>query len=473
MKRVMIAGTRSGCGKTTVTCAILQALINRGCDVTSFKCGPDYIDPMFHSSVIGAPAYHLDGFFCSRDTVGYLLQKYTREIAVIEGVMGFYDGVGHAVPNAVGHAVSNAVGHAVSNAVGRTASSYELAQDTRTPVILVIDGKGIGQSLGAVMYGYLHYQTPNPIIGFIFNRLPDSMVETAQQLCNRMHVTYFGRLPVNDHCRIESRHLGLVTAAEIADLKKKMQALARLAEEHLRLDALLDAAECPSLPACQPPVVGSLTERGVKIAVACDKAFCFYYQENLDLLREIGCEILPFSPLTDTALPRHASGLLLGGGYPELYAETLSQNSAMRRDIREKISAGLPVLAECGGFMYLHREMETKSGEVFPMAGVIDGKCYPTDRLRRFGYIHVTAAEDNLICRGGDTLPAHEFHYWDSDSCGSGFTARKASSGMEYACLHATDTLCAGFPHFYFYAHPDIALRFARRCEIYHKEHNA
>lgn len=441
MTRFMIAGTHSGCGKTTITCAILQALMNRGGEVASFKCGPDYIDPMFHSKIIGAASYNLDGFFCGKDTLNYLLHKNAREFSVIEGVMGFYDGVGD------------------------TASSHQLALDTDTPVVLVLDCKGMSLSLGALMRGFLTFRQPNRIAGFIFNRLPESLVNMAKQLCVEMNVKYFGRFPLCREAAIESRHLGLVTADEIGELKQKMQLLAETAEQHLLLDEMLavgSRAECVPFRSSE---ITFRSEHHPKIAVAYDKAFCFYYEDNLNLLREMGCDIATFSPLSDNALPEGVSGLLLGGGYPELYAERLAANHSMLTDIRQRIAAGMPTIAECGGFMYLHDTIEGDDDTNYQMAGVIAGHVCKTERLRRFGYVNLTAEKDNLLCRRGEVMPAHEFHYWDSDNCGGDFTARKASNGLEYPCIHAGERLYAGFPHLYFYAKPEIAQNFVRKCE--------
>lgn len=443
MKRIMISGTNSGCGKTTITCAVLQALVNRKYGVTSFKCGPDYIDPMFHSKIIGAKSRNLDSWFCDKNTINFLLHKNAEDISVIEGVMGFYDGVGNK------------------------GSSCQTAIDTNTNVVIVIDCKGMSMSIGAIMKGFLSFKEPNNIVGFIFNRLPESLVDMAKKLCNEMNVQYFGHFPYCKECSIESRHLGLVTDCELEDLKEKMQKLSELAEKNLMLDKLIEYSESSQFPEYTKPIFEKAVKSKLKVAVAYDNAFCFYYEDNFDLLRELGCEIVKFSPLNDKNLPENISGLILGGGYPELYAQKLSENKSMLFDINSKIKSGLPVIAECGGFMYLHKTLENQDKKRYNMVGIINGEAYKTDKLQRFGYVEITANSDNLLCMAGDKIPAHEFHYWNSTDLGNGFSAKKASSGMLYSCIHSNMSIYAGFPHLYFYAKPEIAVNYVKQCEKY------
>lgn len=441
MKRIIIGGTHSGCGKTTVTCGILQALCNRKMRVASFKCGPDYIDPMFHEKIIGTTAHNLDSFFCDDNTLKHLLYEKASvaDISVIEGVMGFYDG-----------------------GAGR-GSAASVSDITNTPAIVVIDCGGMSESIGAVMMGFLSYRKNN-IIGFIFNRLPEKLSPMAVELCKELKTEYFGFLPYNK-IRLESRHLGLVTADEIADIKYKIQQLADLAEKHILLDKIIDFAE-RDFPGFTPVTYKKYSsKRPPVIAVAKDKAFCFIYPDNINLLEKMGCKIRYFSPLEDKKIPA-ADGLILCGGYPEIYAEKLSENKSMLSDIRAKIKGGLPTIAECGGFMYLHKELEDGQGNSYEMAGIIEGKAYRTQRLQRFGYTYLTAEKDNLISRCGETFTAHEFHYWDSTSCGADMTAKK-TDGREWKCCHCTDSLYAGFPHLYFYANTKIAERFVCRCMEY------
>ncbi|MBR6243599.1 MAG: cobyrinate a,c-diamide synthase [Ruminococcus sp.] len=437
MKRIIIAGTNSGCGKTTVTCAVLSALKKRGKKLSAFKCGPDYIDPMFHKKVIGVDSHNLDSFFCGKDTLLCLLDEYGHghDISVIEGVMGFYDGT--------------------------AGSAYSVSEITETPAVIVIDCKGMSDSVGAVMKGFLTYRK-NRIAGFIFNKLPEKLIPMAEKLCRDLGTEYFGCLPKNG-ITIESRHLGLVTADEISGLSEKISALGELAEKYIRLDKLLDIPETP-LPVYERQQIPHF-ENAPVISVARDSAFCFIYSENTDLLEKMGCKIKYFSPLEESRVPE-ADGLILSGGYPELYAEKLSSNEPMLSDIRRLISSGMPAIAECGGFMYLHEELEDRDGNIFPMAGVIKGRTFPTGRLGRFGYIDMRAKSDSLLCRTGDILKVHEFHYWDSTNCGKSFTASK-KDGRSWECGHVGGTLYAGFPHLYYYADITAAERFVKKCISY------
>lgn len=442
MKKIIIGGTNSGCGKTTVTCAVLSALCRRGLNVASFKCGPDYIDPMFHSKVIGTSAHNLDSFFCDDDTIIRLLCENGRnsDISVIEGVMGYYDDVN-----------------------GR-GSAYSIAKITDTPAVIVLNCKGMSGSLGAVIKGFLEYRSDSHVAGFIFDRLPERLCPLVKELCNELGTEYLGFLPAGD-VTVGSRHLGLVTADEIADIREKIRILGELAEKYIDIDRLMSISEC-AVP-CSEPVEYSNTATGGKpiIAVAKDEAFCFIYADNILLLEKLGCRIVYFSPVHDERLPE-ADGLILSGGYPELHASELAENHSMKKSILNAINSGMPVIAECGGFMYLNSEMTVGDDEKYAMVGAFDNTAHSTDRLQRFGYITMTAHEDNLLCCKGERLRAHEFHYWDSTDCGSSFAVEK-SDGRRWDCGFASETMYAGFPHFYFYSDMRMAERFVRKCSEY------
>lgn len=450
MKRFMIAGTNSGCGKTTITCAVIQAMVNRGLHTASFKCGPDYIDPMFHSRIIGTAAHNLDSFFCDDNTLRQLFTENSEnaDISVSEGVMGFYDGVGD----------------------GDRGSSHSVSEILKIPAVIVIDCKGMSSSIGAVMKGFLEYKK-NLIAGFIFNRLPESLAGMAQQLCNELNTEFLGFFPVCREAELKSRHLGLVTAAEVTELKEKMQLLSEIAEKNIDIERLISLSENVSFPEYTPlNISGISVAENVTVAVARDKAFSFIYEDNLNLLKKLGCRIEYFSPLEDCEIPENAAGIIISGGYPELYAEQLSQNSPMICDVRKKISGGMPVIAECGGFMYLHSTLEADKGAEYAMAGIIPGKAFKTNRLQRFGYINMQAERDGLLCQADEIISAHEFHRWDSTACGEDFTAVKTSSGKEWKCGHFSKNIYAGFPHIYFYSAPETAANFVKRCVEYINE---
>ncbi|MBR3401176.1 MAG: cobyrinate a,c-diamide synthase [Parasporobacterium sp.] len=450
----MIAGTNSGCGKTTITCSILQALINRGLKAGAFKCGPDYIDPMFHSRIIGAKASNLDSFFFSENTLNYLLAENSAgcDINIIEGVMGYYDGMGIDTTRA---------------------SSCEIAGMTRSPVILAVNAKGASLSILAQISGFLHFsigdkETSSGICGVILNQCTSAtyaVLETAIRRYFNGQAEPLGYLPVLKECSLESRHLGLVTAGEIKDLREKMQILAQQAERTIELDRILQIAGDADSVHCEAISLPQF-EQKIRVAVARDRAFCFYYEDSLDLLRKMGAELVPFSPLSDEALPSDVDGLYLGGGYPELYSGELASNHSMRQSVYKALVNGIPCIAECGGYMYLTEKIGSD-----PMVGYIRGNSFDTGKLSRFGYVTLTAEKDNLLCRKGQTIPAHEFHHWDSEDPGNAFTAAK-SSGRSWSCVHASGRLYAGYPHFHFYANPAFGENFYRTCLEYRKENH-
>ena len=436
--RVVLAGTNSGCGKTTVSCAILQSLVNRGLKVGAFKCGPDYIDPMFHSRIIGAKSSNLDLHFFSENTLRFLLAKNAadRDVSIMEGVMGFYDGMG---------------------LTSTRASTYEVAKATQSPVILVVNAKGASLSILAAIQGFLNFYPENHIQGIILNQCTEMTYHVLKKdIEERFSIRSFGYLPKLADCALESRHLGLVTAAEITDLKEKLQILAQQAEKTIDLEGILALAK-QALPVTYEQI---LLPKGkpVRIAVARDKAFCFYYEDSLEVLKEMGAELVTFSPLHDNTLPEKIHGLYLGGGYPELYAEKLSANLTMRQSIAAKLKQGTPCIAECGGFMYL-----TQAIGDFSMTGSLEGSCFNTGKLTRFGYVTLKAKQDNLLCRAGEKIAAHEFHHWDCTVSGNCFTATKAN-GRNWDCGIATDTLYAGYPHFHFYSNLAFAENFYKAC---------
>lgn len=436
--RIVLAGTASGCGKTTVTCALLQALVNRGLRVGAFKCGPDYIDPMFHSKIIGAKSRNLDLHLCSEESVRYLLAKNAadRDISVIEGVMGYYDGMGMT---------------------SAKTSTCHVAAVMDSPVILVVNAKGASLSILATIQGFLEFVPNSRICGILLNQCSAmSYGPLAEAIEKRFPVRVFGYLSQLPECSLESRHLGLVTAEEVRDLKEKLSLLARQAEKTMDISGILALAGQAS-PIFWEPVVLPKWEP-VRIGIARDAAFCFCYADSLEVLTDMGAQLVPFSPLKDEKLPENIHGLYLPGGYPELYGKALQDNVSMRLSIREALQGKMPCIAECGGFMYLTERIGEQD-----MVGYLPGTCHNTGRLTRFGYVTLEAKHRNLLCEAGEKIPAHEFHYWDCTNPGDSFTAGK-ESGRQWPCCVATDTLYAGYPHFHFYGNLNFARNFYRAC---------
>ena len=447
--RILLAAGASGSGKTLITCGLLQALVNRGLKTASFKCGPDYIDPMFHSRVIGTKSRNLDTFFTDKEITRYLLCQNAAgcEISVMEGVMGFYDGVAGTTTRA---------------------SAYDLACITDTPVILIVNSRGMSVSLAAYVKGFMEYRKDSHIEGVIFNQMSPMLYPRMKKLLeDELGVRVLGYVPKVEDCVIESRHLGLVLPDEIPELQANLQRLSEILEKTLDIDGIIQVAEgAPEIEA-QEPILDFCVKKPLRVGVADDEAFCFFYEDNFRILEKMGAELVHFSPVRDQKLPCGLDGLLLYGGYPELNGRELENNTSMREDIKKALDAGMPCMAECGGFMYLHDEMEGMDGNIYHMAGVIPGKAYRTPRLNRFGYVTLTQKQTGLGADMLGEIPAHEFHYFDSENCGKAFLAKKPESSRQWECIHGTETMLAGFPHLYYYRNPKVPEAFLRACMTY------
>ena len=450
MIQFLLAAPRSGSGKTTMTCALLMALKRRGCAPCAFKSGPDYIDPMFHRAVLGVESRSLDLFFSAPETVRALYAKGAagHGAAVCEGAMGFYDGLG---------------------GVSDRASAWHLADTLGLPVLLVVEPKGQSLTLAAELKGLVNFRTPSHIAGILLNNCTARMhALLAPMLEEETGLPVLGFLPKLPEAVIGSRHLGLYTAAEVENLQQKLALLADAAEEHIDWPRLLDLCEKepPALPA-QPETPPAR----VRIAVAQDEAFCFTYAETLEAFRDAGAEVVFFSPLRDTALPENIGGLYLPGGYPELHAKELSENTSLLREIKQKIESGLPTAAECGGFLYLGQSLMDAEGQSWPMAGVLPGEAKDAGRLVRFGYATLSADSDSMLFRAGESFPIHEFHHWDSTANGTALAAKKPVGGAAWRCGFIDEHFYAGFPHLYWAGTP-LPQRFAAAAENYRRDHD-
>ncbi len=454
--RFLLSAGASGSGKTMITCGILAALRKRGKRVSSFKCGPDYIDPMFHSRVLKAKSRNLDTFFTDRETTRYLFAQGAEgtDISVMEGVMGYYDGLG---------------------GISTKASASDLADVTDTPVVLIVNTKGMSLSVAAYIKGFLEYEAHPHIKGVIFNQMSPMLYPRMKKVVEeQLNVRVYGYVPVLKDLTLDSRHLGLVLPEEVEDLEKKFSLLADTLEQTLDLDGLISLAEeAPEIENQCPENIENylksqeaqkIREEKPVIAVAKDEAFCFIYEDNLKLLRELGAELVPFSPLHDKKLPEGTKGLLLYGGYPELYAKELEENAPMRQEIQDALNQGMPCLAECGGFMYLHETMEDLKGNAYQGTGNISGRAFYTGKLTRFGYVELSARKEGVLGAGKTPIRAHEFHYFDSTSCGGDFVAKKPGSSRNWNCIHGTGKSLWGFPHLYYHACPQVAEGFLKAC---------
>ena len=439
----MLTAPSSNSGKTMLTCGLLQLLKDKGLRIASFKCGPDFIDPMFHTKVIGTKSRNLDSFFTDPDTLRSLLARNAEgcSMAVLEGVMGYFDGL---------------------SPENTRASASDVAEITGTPVILIVNAGSASRSVLPLIKGFLDFEKEKNIKGVILNRISPVMYPVLKPLIEgELGITVAGYVPVLKDCILESRHLGLMMPDEIDDLHDKLKKLSRELEKSLEIDRILEiASSAADLPDPAPPAKKKFS--GLRIGLAKDEAFCFFYEDNLQMLRDLGAELVPFSPVHDRHLPEGLDGLLFHGGYPELYAKQLSENISMLAEVRAAVNAGLPTMAECGGFLYLHETLQDMEGNILPMAGVVRGSAHYTGKLTRFGYIILK--EGRVFGRDTGDIRSHEFHYFDSESCGEDFLAVKPSGKRSWRCIHSTDSLFAGFPHMYYNANPQVPEAFLAAC---------
>ena len=462
--RFMFAGTNSGCGKTTVTLAVMRALVDAGTTVAPFKCGPDYIDPMFHKYITNHTCTNLDSFFLGKNDLRWLMDQSlsestsgtddSRPMGIVEGVMGLFDGIG----------------------MTSGGSSFEIAAMTQTPIILVVNARGMALSIVPLLKGFVDYASilgqKHLIRGVLLNHVGQSMYmylkDAIYEQTGLQVVGYFEHM---ENVSLESRHLGLVTAGEIADLDERMALLSNAAAASVDLSLLHSIADSAPPLTWEIPefvkIARGYRERrvpawgGIRLAVAMDQAFCFYYEANLDFLKSLGVTPVPFSPTNYARLPEDIHGLYLGGGYPELYGDMLSANVSMREDICRACKAGMPVIAECGGFMYLHEFMDG-----LPMVGVVPGSCRMEKKLGPFGYVHAISEKDDVFGAAGTTFAAHEFHYSASENTGSDYLLKKMN-GKSWREVHSTKTMYAGYPHLYFYSSPQAVVHFVETMRAF------
>lgn len=452
--RMIIAALGSGSGKTLFTCGLLGTLMEDGKKAISFKCGPDYIDPMFHRTVLGIPAENLDTFFLGEEGTKQHFENASAgyDIAVIEGVMGLYDGLG---------------------GTKEEGSAYHLAKVTDTPILLVVDAHGMGRSVAALIRGFLDYDEAHLIRGIVLNRITEGFYKILKPIIEKeCGVPVAGFFPERKDLHLESRHLGLRLPEEIEGIRGQLKEAAAQVRKTAGYETILAMAKGAGEIRSAEKAEGRLEMRqtasgahaqksgaGLTLAVARDEAFCFFYEENLRMFADRGVRLRYFSPLHDRNVPEDADGLLLPGGYPELYARQLSENVSMRASVKEALEGGLPSLAECGGFMYLHEELETPEGDCFPMTGILSGRVSFRGKLVRFGYVEITEKQPCFL-KEGEKIRGHEFHYFDSTDNGSACTATKPVSGRSWNCIQEGENHFWGFPHLYYPSVPGFLNHF-------------
>jgi cobyrinic acid a,c-diamide synthase len=438
--RLVIAGTHSGVGKTSIVLGILGALRNRGVHVQGFKVGPDFIDPMYHREVTGAPSYNLDAWLMGREGVRRALARVAPEdgVAIVEGVMGMFDG----------------------RATGSDGSTAEVATILHSPVLLVVDVEGMSRSAAALVQGYARFDPDVRVAGVVLNHVGGprhyQLVKTAIE--EQAGVAVWGYLPWDEGLVLPERHLGLVPVGEDAAFQRVCTELGVAAERSIDIPAIVTAAQLAPALDILPEDVPVTAATAARIGVARDAAFNFYYDANLRWLCQCGAKLVEFSPLEAQGLPTDVDGLYFGGGFPEVFAKKLAENVAFTASLRRAHGEGMPIYAECGGLMYLVEAIQDAAGVRYPMVGLLPGVCRLTDRLQNFGYKEVISLRDSLLGQAGLRTRGHEFHYsvWEGRPADHSLYQTRSSHGDERSEGYSVDNFTASYVHLHFDACPQV-----------------
>ena len=449
--RVVIAAPMSGSGKTTVVTGLLAAMRARGVKAQSYKIGPDYIDPGYHSLASGRPAHNLDTWLVSKERLAdiFISTMADADVAVIEGVMGLYDGGKNGV-----------------------SSTAEIAKLLKAPVLLVVNAKSMGESAAALVMGFKQYDPEVNLAGVILNRLGSDTHRTMiEEALGRLDIPVFGAIKRNDAMTMPERHLGLVPVEENARERETVEEIGRVVGASVDIGRIVELAKSAS-PIEEGRGFSETEQIKARIAVARDEAFSFYYPESLAVLRQKGAEIVFFSPLHDKELP-DTDGLILGGGFPEMFAKELYENESMRASIKAAAEKGMPIYAECGGFMYLMRRVTDFDGNAFPMLGVIPGEVVMNKKLQTVGYVSAEMERDTVLGTKGTVLRGHEFHFSSECEPEAGadypraFTFRKTRNPVPYAAGYAKGNILGSYLHLHFAGAEDAAASFVTACQKY------
>ncbi|MBF0550289.1 MAG: cobyrinate a,c-diamide synthase [Deltaproteobacteria bacterium] len=449
--RILIAGTNSGVGKTSVTLALVGALRQRGLRVQTFKVGPDYLDPTYLARASGRPCYNLDGWMMGRDYVRELFarQAASADISVIEGVMGLFDG---------------------SDPMSIEGSTAQIAAWLQAPVVLVVNVHGLARSIAPLVKGFAEFDPTVAIRGVIANKCGTErhQIHLTRSLAAGDLPQLVAAIPRDAFPALPSRHLGLVTADHRNLSDDIIQQLGRVIDTPGTIETMIRLADqAPELEAGTAPPEISPLPSPVRLGLADDAAFHFYYQDNLDALEAAGCELVRFSPLHDAALPEGLAGLYLGGGYPEEYAAELAANQTMLQAVRDFAGSGRPIYAECGGLMYLSQGITLRDGRRPELTGLFPSGTRMLDRLKALGYVEVTLTQDSLLGRAGDRLRGHEFHYSELDDPTAEvagweqvYVTRKPSSDTTGREGWQQGRVLASYVHLHFASRPEAVRHF-------------
>lgn len=458
LPRVIIAGTNSGVGKTTLTLGIISALRKKGYSVQPFKTGPDYIDPTYHTEASGKACANLDTWLLPKDAVVELFRRRAKDadISVIEGVMGLYDGLKDS----------------------EQGSSSHLAKILNCPVILILNAHSLSRSAGAIALGYKEFDRGINIAGIILNNIGSKnhyhYVKTAIE--RKAKIPVLGYLPMTPALKLPQRHLGLIPFEERKLQHNFYQKLLNLIENNINLSRLIEISRsAKQLPHNKERIFKKEYPKDrVTIGVAKDEAFNFYYQDNLDILMHLGAKIVTFSPLRDRKLPESTDGLYIGGGFPELFASGLSKNKRLKGLIYQKAEEGLPIYAECGGLMYLVESIIDFKKKKFPMVGIFKGLVKMADRRQALGYVNVETTRDNILNKKGARIRGHVFHwsYLEAKSKEYPYVYKitKDKNKIFYNGLFRKKTL-ASYVHLHFASCLDLAENFIHNCKEYRINH--
>ncbi|HYH03671.1 MAG TPA: cobyrinate a,c-diamide synthase [Bacillota bacterium] len=454
--RIVIAGTHSGCGKTTVTTGILAAFAQRGLQVQPFKVGPDYLDPMFHTYVTRNPSRNLDSWLLDDATLVYLFQRAAadKELAVIEGVMGLFDGL---------------------SGDSQRASTAHVAEIINAPVVLVVNGEGMALSIAALIRGFRDFNPTLKLKGVILNNInSESYFQYLKEIIEtHTGLQALGYLPELPETVFPQRHLGLIPTGEIRGFSEKIKKLAVQVSQTVDLNLLLTIArEAEPMTTKKTACEIRPEYKNLRLAIARDAAFNFYYHDNLDLLQRLGAELIYFSPIQDARLPEGINGLYMGGGFPEVWAEALRDNAAMRQSVKQMVEKGLPTYAECGGLLYLTNQLINETGKEYRMVGVLDGQSVMTQSLQHFGYVDIEFSANNLLGRAGDRVRGHEFHFSETQIDPSIRPTYRISKSLNNKLItweggYQVSNLLAAYPHLHFWSNPVLAKQFLGTCNSF------